>query len=75
MKNKNWIFPGIITVFIAFGFLFIGFSPDKPAKKDNPTCRSQKINSCTGKSIIPASGDMIMENLSRQFLSISFLGY
>ena len=70
MKNKNWFFPGIIAVFIAFGFLFIGFSSKEAVKKDKLVCCSQKINSCDSKSVKPASGDILMENLSRQFLTL-----
>lgn len=75
MKNKNWFIPGIIAVFIAFGFLFIGFSSKETSIKDESVCCLKKINSCDGKSTKPDSGEMFMENLSRQFLSITLLAY
>lgn len=74
MKNKNWVISGLIAVLIASSFLIIGFSSHASAQKEKSTCCSQKMKDCDGKMNRSTSGDMIMENLSRQFLGISALG-
>jgi hypothetical protein len=75
MKKKNWILPGLIAILIAACFLFVGFSSYNSAQKEKSTCSSQQIKDCTPKTNKPASGEMILDNLSRQFLSITTLGY
>jgi hypothetical protein len=75
MKKKNWILPGLVAILAAVYFLIVGFSPRVPAQKDNSTCCCQKMKNCAAKTKGSASGEMILENLSRQFLSISPFGY
>ena len=75
MKKKNWILTGLVAVGIAFCFLFIGFSFHASAQKEKSTCCSQKLKSCAAKTNSPRSGEMILDNLSRQFLSIAPWGY
>jgi hypothetical protein len=81
MKIKNWVLPGLIAILVASGFLFIGFSSHASAKKEKSTCCSQKMSAkpggkgCDETKNSPATGDMILENFSRQFLSISPLAH
>lgn len=74
MKKKNWILPGLVAILVAAYFLMVGFSPRPPAQKDQPTCCTQKMKNCAAKPNSQGSGEMILENLSRQFLSISPFG-
>jgi len=71
MKNKNWVIPGLIAILVASSFLVIGFSSHASAQKEKSTCCSQKMKSCDGRIKSAVPGDLIMENLSRQFLGIS----
>jgi hypothetical protein len=79
MKKKNWILPFLAVVLVAAGFFTFAFSsPTSDQKqKDNSTCcQQQKLEECKGKmndSIPP--GILIPENLFRQFLTITTLGY
>lgn len=75
MKNKNWVIPSLIAILVASCFLIIGFSSHASAQKEKSTCCSQKMKGCDGKTNSSATGDMIMENLSRQFLQISTLAH
>ena len=80
MKNKNWVLPALIAILVASCFLIIGFSSHasaKKEKKENSTCCSQKmkIKDCDVKTNGPSTGDMILENFSRQFLRIPSFGY
>jgi hypothetical protein len=75
MKKKNWILTGLVVVIAASCFLIIGSASYALPQKDQSTCCSQKMKNCAAKSDSPASGEMFMENLSRQFLSITSLGY
>jgi len=81
MKKKNWILSGFVAVLVASCFLFIGFSSHAFAQKDKSTCCSQSLSAgsggknCAAKTNSSASGEMILENLSRQFLFITPLRY
>ena len=87
MKIKNWILPGLVAILVAAYFLIVGFSPRASAQKDKSTCCSQKMSAhgvlqtgpggkgCDVKINNSEPGEMMLENLSRQFLSISPLGY
>jgi hypothetical protein len=81
MKKKNWILTGLVTFLLASSFLFIGFSSHASAQKNKSTCCCQKMSvssggkNCAARTKSSASGEMILENLSTQFLFISPLGY
>jgi hypothetical protein len=87
MKKKNWILPGLVAILVAAYFLMVGFSPRATAATDKSTCCCQKMSvhgvprtgpggeNCAAGTKGSASGEMILENLSRQFLSISPFGY
>jgi hypothetical protein len=78
MKKKNWILTGVVAILVTSGFLFIGFSSHASSQKDKATCCSQKMapgKNCSAKPNNRTSGEMILENLSTQFLFISPLGY
>ncbi len=81
MKKKNWILPGLVAILAVAYFLMVGFSPRVPAQKDKSTCCNQKMSvepggkNCAPKTDSHGSGEMILDNLSRQFLSVSPFGY
>jgi hypothetical protein len=87
MKKKNLILTGLVAVLVASFFLIVGFSSYTSAQKDKSTCCNQKMpaqgvqrtgpggKNCATKKNSSSAGEMIMENLSSQFLSISPFGY
>ena len=81
MKNKKWILPALIAILVASSFFIIGFSSHASAQKEKSTCRSQKMpagsagKGCDTRIKTATPGDMILENFSRQFLTISPSGY
>jgi len=75
MKKKNWILPGVVAILVAAYFLIVGFSPRAAAQKEKSTCCSQKMKDCEGKINGATPGDIMLDNISRQFLSISTLVY
>ncbi len=81
MKKKNWILPGLVAILVAAYFLIVGFSPRISVQNEKSTCCSQKMSAesggkgCEGKINGATPGDMMLDNISRQFLSISTLVY
>jgi len=75
MKKKNWILTAFVAVVVASCILFIGFSSHASAQKDKSTCCSQNVNKCAAKTSSPGSGEMILDNLYRQFLAIKPFEY
>jgi hypothetical protein len=73
MKRKNWIITCVAVIGAASLFIFAGFTPKTSIQKDRSTC-CQKMKNCAAGTHNNASGDL-MENISRQFLSISTLVY
>lgn len=76
MKKKNWILPGLIAFLLVAGTVTVGFSSktssgQKQENKDNSTC-CQKVKECKSKS--EGSGEMLLDNLSRQFMTIFATG-
>ena len=75
MKNKKWILPALVTILVAFSFFIIGFSSHASVQKERSTCCSQKMpaggKGCDGRIKTATPGDIILENFSRQFLTIS----
>jgi hypothetical protein len=76
MKKKNWILPGLVAFLVVAGSLTVGFSSrasvQKQKNKDNSTC-CQKMQECkTGDG---SSGETILDNLSRQFMTVFSTGY
>jgi hypothetical protein len=74
MKKKNWILTGLVVVIAASCFFIVGFSTHASTEIDNSTC-CQKVKNCADKTNVPASGEMFLDNISRQFLSVSSLVY
>lgn len=82
MKKKNWMLPGFMIILVAAFILIAGFSSKNPVEKDKPRCCIQKMDApgvlpnetggenCDDNSINPKSSDFLLENLSRQFLTI-----
>ena len=67
MKNKNWILFAIIAVLLPTGL--IAFSPSSPVTEQKPACCQKLMNKC-GEKEKTAPDDILMESLSRQFISI-----
>jgi hypothetical protein len=77
MKKRNHTFIGlIITIIIAASLLTFGSSAHAPIQKSNNcTCCKENSKDCAGKNNSNAPGEMIMESLSRQFLSLTISAY
>jgi hypothetical protein len=75
MKKKNWILPGLVAILVAAYFLMVGFSPRAVVQNEKSTCCSQKMKGCEGKINGATPGDIMLDNIFRQFLSISTLVY
>jgi hypothetical protein len=75
MKKKNWILPGLVAILVAAYFLIVGFSPRATVQNEKSTCCSQIKKDCEGKINSATPGDMMLDNISRQFLFISTLVY
>ena len=73
MQTKNWIYSLLFAALLVTSFVLLNSSaPVKktPVKVEAPVCCKQKIGTCT-PSAKPenSTGEMIIENLSRQFIS------
>ena len=75
MKNKNLLLTTLATILLASYFVIAGFSSAPSKETDKSTCCSQKMKNCNIKTNSEARGEMMLENLSRQFLSIPLLSY
>ena len=77
MKKKNWIITGLIAFLLVAGSVTVGFSSktssgQQQKDKDNSTC-CQKMKECKSKG--EGSGEMILDNLSNQFMTILAAGH
>ncbi|MEP6700334.1 MAG: hypothetical protein ABJA85_03435 [Bacteroidota bacterium] len=72
MKKKNWALFAITAVLLAIGL--IAFMPSSPATEEKPACCQKLMNKCGEKEKTPPD-DILMESLSRQFISIIPAGY
>ncbi len=69
MQKKPFLSVVLFTTLLVLALLLLNSSA--PAeKKITPTCCKQNATDCPEESI-NNSGEMIIENLSRQFISIS----
>jgi len=76
MTKRNWILPGILALLILASTLVVGFSSRASSgteKNDATCCTQKKMKECSGKPT--DAGEMSLDNLSTQFLSIPVLGY
>ena len=75
MQTKNWLFTILFAALLVTSFVLLNSSaPVKkvPVKVESSVCCKQKMGTCT-PSTEPqnSSGEMIIENLSRQFISVA----
>ncbi len=77
MKKKNWILSGLAAFLIVAGSLAIGFSSRASSvqkqKADPAATCCQKTNQCTDKT--GGSGEILLDNVSRQFMTIFAAGH
>ncbi|MBL7723944.1 MAG: hypothetical protein JNK27_07330 [Chitinophagaceae bacterium] len=72
MKRKNYLLFSLLTVFLTAALVILSSSSstEKTPKQAVPTCcKKTKVNCTETKKEIPA--DLMLESLSRQFISIS----
>jgi hypothetical protein len=72
MQQRNWMIPGIAMILLVLSLIvFPSATTDK--KKNAPaTCCKKSMKECGGENKTKAPGQLIMDNFSRQFISISF---
>jgi hypothetical protein len=75
MKKKSRVITCIALIGAVSFFIIAGFTPNAPVQNEKSTCCSQKMNGCEGNINGATPGDMMLDNISRQFLSISTLVY
>ncbi len=77
MRKNTWIPLAVLTVIVVAGFFILqSAAPTNPAptkKQEQPICSETKTAACTPIQKSNAPGEMIVESLSRQFLSITGL--
>ncbi len=72
MKRKNYLLFSLLTVLLTAALVILSSSSstEKAPKQAVPTCcKKTKVNCPETKKDIPA--DLMLESLSRQFISIS----
>lgn len=71
MKNKNHILLSLVTVLLVAGLFTLGSaSPYAEKEMKNATCCKEKNSDCLLKKESPAGGDILLDNISRQFMTI-----
>jgi hypothetical protein len=68
MQKKTILSVTLITALLVAAFMLLNATAPTE-KKEEPTCK-EKIKECSIKNKNNSSGEMIMDNLSRQFISI-----
>jgi len=71
MRKNNWIYLALIAIIVATGFFVLTSSASEVKAKESPTCCKKKATDCETGIKKTGNGDLIMENMSRQFISIS----
>jgi hypothetical protein len=70
MQKRTILSVTLITALLVAAFLL--FNSAAPAeKKEKATCCKQNMKDCPVENKANSSGEMIIENLSRQFISIT----
>ena len=70
MRKNNWIYIALIAIIVATGFFVLTSSASDVKVKESPTCSKKKGTECGSGIKKTGNGDLIMENMSRQFISI-----
>jgi hypothetical protein len=71
MKNKNHILLSLATLLLVAGLFTLGSaSPSAEKEMKNSTCCKQKNSGCSPEKETPADGDILLDNISRQFITI-----
>ncbi len=71
MRKKNWIYFAALAILVAVSFIVLTSSASNVKVKESPTCSKKKTGECNAVPKKAGSGEMIMDNMSRQFISIT----
>ncbi|OSZ80952.1 hypothetical protein CAP36_06860 [Chitinophagaceae bacterium IBVUCB2] len=76
MRKNTWIPLAVLTIIMVAGFFILqSATPTKSAapikKQEQALCSKLNTTACTPIQKANAPGEMIVESLSRQFLSIT----
>lgn len=71
MRKNNWIYLALVAIIVATSFIVLTSSASDVKAKESPTCCKKKAAECSPGIKKTGNGDLIMENMSRQFISIS----
>jgi len=70
MQKRTLFSLILISVLLVTGYLLL-ISSTPVEKKENPTCCKQTLKECQPENKTNSSGEMIIETLSRQFISVT----
>lgn len=71
MKKINLLFIATFIIAIGTAFVSLTSSASDVKKAEAPTCCKKKATECPTENKKNSSGEMIMESMSRQFISMS----
>lgn len=73
MKKINLLFLAAAVIVLGTAFSTLTYSPSESKKENNPVCCEKELNKDCGpeKNKKTGSCELIFENMSRQFISIS----
>lgn len=71
MKKINLLFLTAVVVALTTALISLTSSASDGKKIETPTCCKKKTQECGTENRKSGSGELIMETMSRQFISIS----
>ena len=72
MQKRNWMIPGIAMILLVLSLIVFPSATTDKKKNTHPTCCKKLMKECGGDNKTKAPGQLIMDNFSRQFISIAF---
>lgn len=71
MKKRNLLLLAVFTILAIASMIALTSSASNNKSIETPTCCKKKVNGCDVKDSKSGSGELIMDNMSRQFISIA----
>jgi len=71
MRKNYWTYLALAALIVATGFLVLTSSASEVKPQEAPTCCKKSTEKCLPANKKTGNGDLIMESMSSQFISIS----
>ncbi len=71
MKKINILFISAAILVLATAFITLTSSSPNSKKVEDPTCCQKKLPECDTKTPKNGTGELIMESMSRQFITVT----